>query len=560
MRAPFTRREFLAVTGRASGTLALAALVASCSSKTSSGQKKPGRVGTVSGAVPGPGPVTGGTYGGTVRVGWENEPNSLDPALGYNLSAWDAITQVLYFGGLLGFGGQSGSPVANIAQRMPQVSSDGRTLTFVIRPDVKFHNGRAITAEDFKWSWERMLQPSLASWATSYLSSVVGYQDVVKGRTKTLEGVEAPDDRTLRLTLAQPDFTILNALSLPMTAPVPREEVERLGKDFGRKAVGFGPFKLDSYDEAGQKAVFTKFDDYFWKGLPYPDAVEYRWGVDPELQVLQLQHGDLDILGDGMPSGDVGRFASSPQLKSYLRRFPSPGNWSIQLYVNHPPFDNQQVRQALNWAVNRAEFERVLYGQYTPSGYPFPDLAGYHHTAQPYGFDLGKARQLLSEGGYPDGFEATLTFDSSPSSVAQAQVLQQQLAAVGVKLKLDQVSSNALYDLEAKGSIQMAVGGWYMIQPTPADEVNALYVSGASDNFNYYSNAQVDALAKQALSVFDEGQRNQLYSQIEQLISADAPSIWLGTTDWVAGVNPAIENYHYRGELYGYYDRLWFSS
>lgn len=217
MRAPFTRREFLAVTGLASGTLALAALVASCSSKTSSGQKKPGRVGTVSGAVPGPGPVTGGTYGGTVRVGWENEPNSLDPALGYNLSAWDAITQVLYFGGLLGFGGQSGSPVANIAQRMPQVSSDGTTLTFVIRPDVKFHNGRAITAEDFKWSWERMLQPSLASWATSYLSSVVGYQDVVKGRTKTLEGVEAPDDRTLRLTLAQPDFTILNALSLPMT-------------------------------------------------------------------------------------------------------------------------------------------------------------------------------------------------------------------------------------------------------------------------------------------------------------------------------------------------------
>jgi ABC-type transport system substrate-binding protein len=70
----------------------------------------------------------------------------------------------------------------------------------------------------------------------------------------------------------------------------------------------------------------------------------------------------------------------------------------------------------------------------------------------------------------------------------------------------------------------------------------------------------VDTLAKQALSEFDEGQRNQLYAQIEQLISVDAPSIWLGTTDWVAGVNPAIENYHYRGELYGYYDRLWFSS
>src|SRR4030067_205225 len=100
---------------------------------------------------------------------------------------------------------------------------------FPVRPDVKFHNGRVITSDDFKYSWERMIDPALKSWGASNLSNIVGYEDVRKQKTKDLTGGEVLDSTTIRVTLAQPDFTILNAMSLPITAPGPQQEVERLG-------------------------------------------------------------------------------------------------------------------------------------------------------------------------------------------------------------------------------------------------------------------------------------------------------------------------------------------
>ena len=561
------RRGFLRLTG-AAGLLGATGALAACSSgspgSTAASQAAPGGGTTIHEYVPGPQPVSGGRRGGTVAVVWSDPPNSLDPAVGYNLTAWDAITQLVYFGGLMAYDKQVGGPVPNIAAAAPALSPDGKTLTFKLRPGVKFHNGRAVVASDFIYSWERMLNPTLASWATSYLTSIVGANAVINGKAKHLEGVEAPDDHTLVVHLTAPDFTILNAFALPMTAPVPKEEVERLGNTkFGQTPVGPGPFRIVSYDSAAQTARFERFDDYMYPGLPYLDAVTYRWGVDPSVQLLQLQNGAVDLLGPGIPSSQAAHVLATPALRALTKERPSPGNLWLTIYLDKPPFNKQQVRQALNWAVNRAAIGRVTYGTYTPWGAPFPQqIANFKPVFTPYGYNPAKAKQLLAQAGYPNGFSAVLTIGSEEPYPEIAQIVQSQLAAVGVHLSLNQVSGNALLSLEAAaqkggGHLQLDGDDWYQVQPTPADEVNALYTTGASSNYNRYSNPQVDTLAAQARATFSETARNKLYAQIQQLIGEDAPFVFLLSALWLAGVGKRIHNYQYRGETYSYYDRMW---
>ena len=565
-----SRRGFLRLSGAAGlvtlGAAGTASSLAACSSgSAATSPSAPGGGVRIKEYVPGPQPVSGGRYGGTVRVVWSDPPNSLDPAVGYNLTAWDAITELVFFGGLMAYDKQLGGPVANIAAGPPVISADSKTLTFSLRPGVKFHNGREIVASDFIYSWERMLAPAMASWATSYLTSIAGASELIAGKTKKLEGVEANGDHTLVVHLTAPDFTILNAFALPFTAPVPQEEVERLGPArFGQTPVGFGPFRVTSYDSSAQTAAFERFDDYMYPGLPYLDAVTYRWGVDSNVQLLELENGSVDLLGPGIPSSQAAYVLASPTLKSLAQQRPSPGNLWLTIYnLDKPPFNSPKVRQALNWAVDRTALSRETYGTYAPWGAPFPQqISGFHATFTPYGYDPAKARQLLAEAGYPDGFSATLSISSDDPFPTIAQVVQSQLSAIGVHLTLNQMSSNALYSLEAAeqsggGHLQLDADNWYEVQPTPADEVDALYVTGASSNYNRYSNAQVDSLAAQARRTFNEVERNQLYAQIQQIIGEDAPFVFLESALWLAGVGKRLHNYQYRGETYTYYDRLW---
>jgi ABC-type transport system substrate-binding protein len=496
-----------------------------------------------------------------MRVVWQDSPDSFDAPVGggATLAGWDAVTEVVFWGSMLAYDGASGGPAPNIAAAMPEVSADGTVLTFTLRPDVKFHNGRVITADDFKYSWERMIDPALKSWGASNLSNIVGYEDVRKQNTKDLTGVEVLDPTTIRVTLTQPDFTILNAMSLPITAPVPREEVERLGDaKFGQTPVGFGPFKVESYDGANQRAIFVRNEDYMYPGLPYLDEIEYRWGVDANLQMLQLQNGDCDLVGDGVPPDQVAATLANPELKDFVHQLPSPGVRWITLFDNHPPLDDVRVRQALNWAVDRESLSRVV-ADASAWGSPFPqELGDFPRVFQPYTYDPEKAKQLLADAGLSGGLSLTLTFSGSSPDPKTAQVLQQQLQDVGVTLELDQVSYGAMVDLERKQEAEMTTSTWYLVQPTPADILNAVYISGGSSNYNGYANPQVDSLAKQAVAEFDEQTRNQMYAEVERLIGEDAPGIFLQSLTWLAAVSPNVHNYQYRGDQYTYYDRLWF--
>jgi ABC-type transport system substrate-binding protein len=558
------RRGFLRLAGTAGAIGAAGPILGACSTSpgVNLGGKRTGA--RIKEYVPGPQPVSGGRYGGTVKVAWSDPPDSFDPALGQNLTAWDCLTELVFFGSLMAYDKQFGGPVPNLAAAPPVISKDHKTLIFKIRPGVKFHNGRAIVAGDFKYAWERMLNPKMQSWGASYLSSIVGANAMMAGKAKHLDGVQVQGDSMLIVHLTAPDFTILNALTQPITAPVPSEEVTRLGKMFTQTPVGYGPFKIVSYDSASQTARFEKNPDYFYAGLPYLNAVEYQWGVDPQIQLLQLQHGQTDIIGPGLPPTEAGQVLATPTLKPLAQSRPSPGNIWLTMYPETAPqFRSREVRQAMNWAIDKVALGKITYGTSEPWGAPFPkDLADFTATFQPYGYDPQRARALLAQAGYKKGFSITLSVASDAPFPAIAQVVQQQYAAVGVHVTLNQIDSNALLSLEyaqqaGRKKLDMSTDTWYMVQPTPADEVNAIYTTGASSNYSKYSNSQVDALAKRAASDFNVTSRNQLYAKIQQLIGEDAPFVFLASTQWLAGVAQRIHNYQYRGETDSYYDRMW---
>jgi peptide/nickel transport system substrate-binding protein len=509
----------------------------------------------VAAGVPGP-KSTGGRPGGRLLVAWETEADSYDPAIGYNLNAWDAQCCLLN-APLLVFGANGSAPVPNAATAMPETNANGTEYTIKLRPGVKFHNGRAVTAEDYKYTWERLLDPKLASWAGSYLYAVEGAQAVSDGKAKHLAGVEAVDEQTIVVRLTQPDATFVNLLASPYMAALPKEEVERHGDEFGKNFVGTGPFKLTEYDGKNQRAVFERNPDYLWKGLPYLDAVEYHWGIQPQLQLLQLKSGKIDALGGGIGASLVSKVNAQPSLKPYVQPISLQAVRWVGLNVEREPFKDPRVRQALNWAVDREQLGRVTFGESEPWGAPFPkNLPDYRRTAQPYGYDPEKAKALLAEAGVEHPSFEFLTSGEDPWPKL-AQIMQQQLEAVGIQMKIRTVASSAFDALIAKHEPAAFEASWYMVQPTALDIINTNYISGGSSNYGQYSNAEVDKLAAQAGKALEEGPRNDIIATIEDRITQDAPGVYLSSLNFILGRSPDLENFQYN-PIYGtYYDRLW---
>jgi peptide/nickel transport system substrate-binding protein len=555
---PLTRRHFLGVLGGAGAAVALAPLV-SCTTGSEEKVPSPAPTGGVQfdeSTIPGPGPVSGGKYGGGVVAGYGRPYDNNDPARGEDLFSYDIITNFVFFGAVLAFQGQTGPPMANIAE-LPQVSQDKKTLTFTVR-DFNFENGRAITADDIKWSLDRILLPETRSWGASLFGSIEGAQAVIDGKTKTADGIEVVDSKTFKLHLTNPDFTVLYALCQPPASPVPQEEVERLGADFSKTPIGYGPFKIESFDEGGQVAHLVRNDNFFYEGLPYIDTVEMHWGSDYQALLLQQKSEAIDVIADGISGTVLGQAKTDPSLSPLLKEVNILQTLSGQFNLTTPPFDNLKVRQALNWAVNRDDMAKVLHGAGVPDGAPYPlGIQGYESTFEPYGYDPDKARQLLDEAGFPDGFEVKFTSDNSEPFPAIAQIVQQNWADIGVKADLELVRFSVWNELSDQGKLPVWMTGWFMVYPTPADKVNGQYITGASENNMRYSNPQVDALSQQANETFDDAERNTIYAQIESIVGEDAPELFLVSTAFWTTVAEKLQNWHWRGEYGSYFDRIW---
>jgi ABC-type transport system substrate-binding protein len=547
--AGLTRRDLLGAAGLGAGALYLAACGGS-SQQLPSGNKHV----KVAQGVPGP-PVGSGRRGGQIAIGWEAEGNSMDPVIGYNLTSWDALCNCITAPPLV-FGASGDGPYPNAVEHI--TASEGNSVfTLRLRRGVRFQHGRTVTAADYAYSWERVLDPKLASWASSYLYPIQGAEELFKGKAKSIKGLKVVDPMTLRIQLQEPDLTFPNILAQPYMAAVPREVVQRYGTNFAHHVVSTGPFMLTSYDSAAQACTFAANRGYFWSGLPYLDKVSYRWGSSAQTELLQLEHGNIQSIGEGIGPSLVPQVSAQASLQKYVVRFPLPAVLWIGVNCKRAPFTDVRVRQALNYAVNRAQLGRVTYGTGEPWGLPFPKtLPGFPRTATQYGYDPERAKSLLRAAGAEKlSFTLTSTADDPYPNIAQ--VLQQQFRAVGVQMSIDTVSDNAYDTATQNKNFTAAPTHWYQVQPTALDILTSNYTTGASANYWNYSDHQVDRLADQALRAPSTSRSNVYLAQAEELIKRDAAGIFLEALNFVDGRSPGLENFHYNVFYGTYYDRLW---
>lgn len=499
--------------------------------------------------IPGP-PWGGGTRGGTGRIAWPEDNITLDPPLAYDLGGYYGIAN--FYRGLLYYGLNT-EPQLDLAESM-EVSEDAEFYRFRIKPGVTFHNGRALTANDFKFTWERASSPELASWVQGFLGSVEGHAEFVAGEADEIAGIAVVDDLTIELTLSQPDVTIPGVLAIPPFYALPAEEVQAEGEDF-QFTLGTGPWKLEEFDQAQRRYRCSRFVDYVYADtLPYFDTLEWEWGITPTLEAQRVQRGELEAMGANVPAATVLQLQQGGSADNALQVWDSLSIVWYEFDVTQPPFDNPLVRQAVNHAFNRERLQRLLT-QPTGHFYP-PALLGYDPEATVYAYDPERARALLAEAGVGD-LAITVPIWGEDQGENQ-QLLQQDLAAVGITVTLQQDPADEnQYGAKLRDMYRVWPRGWGMGLPDTSELYNSMMKTGAPSNYGGYSNAEVDRLGAEAQRETDPAVRGQLYAQAEQILLDDAPYIFVGVRQWATLKRPELQNFTWEPVLYQHWDRYW---
>lgn len=437
--------------------------------------------------------------GGEFVFGMQTQPDHLDPFL----TATADTRSILFnlFEGLVK-PDKDGNLIPAVAEKY-EMSKDALSYTFYIRKGIKFHNGKNVTAEDVKYSLDTAAGLSGGKLLVASLSNI--------------KSVEIKNSSTVVVHLKKADYEFLPYLT---SAIVPKGYTSQ-----DTHPIGTGPFEFESYTPQ-QSLVLKKNPDYWQKGLPKLDKITFKLETDSNALLMDLQGGSVD-------GASIANNVAS-QIGAGFKLIQSNSN-SVQLLgLNNSkkPFDSVKVRQAVSYAVNPSEIiEAVNFGKAVRSGTPvIPGLKKYFDSSLTHAYDqnIQKAKQLLSDAGYPNGFTMTITVPSNYTvHVDTAQVIVSDLKKAGITAKIKQVDfatwlSEAYTDRNYEATI-ISVDGTTL---SPRSYLGR-YVSGASDNFVNYKSAKFDSLYNQAANEPDESKRIALYKQAQEILSKDAASVYI---------------------------------
>lgn len=465
--------------------------------------------------------------GGTLTVAYKDDLATLDPAIGYDWTNWPA--EKLVFDGLLDY--DDGTTIEpRIAASLPEINADATVYTFKLRPDVKFSNGRALTADDVVYSITRVLDPKTGSPGSGFFVGIKGAQDFIDGKTTSVEGIKALDPSTVEFTLSSPDVTFLNKLALNFAFIVPKEEVEKAGENFGHAPVGTGPYTLQEW-KSGESLTFQRNPNYFFEGLPYLDSIVIQVGVAPDVALLRLEKGEIDLMGDPPPGADWARITADPAWANRIEKQPQVSTVYIAINTTAKPFDNVKVRQALNHAIDKQRIVQLLNGRATVANQVLPPLMpGYDKSYTGYDYNPDKAKQLLTEAGFPDGFETSMECIAVDPQPKLCESFQQDLDKVGIKLTLNTLAAPNVIDDAGNGKPPLTWSGglgWIQDYPDPDDFYGPILGCDSNVpggwNWSRYCNETLQAQSKELLAMTDRTARLAAYGPFFKAIMDDAP-------------------------------------
>jgi oligopeptide transport system substrate-binding protein len=481
-------------------------------------------------------------FGGIYRRALANNPATLDPAFVSDIYSRTVVTQISK--GLVQFDTHL-NPIPAIAEFW-EASRDGRIWTFTLRQGVQFHHGREVTAQDFVYSFTRLLSPKVLGPVTDFLRRVQGAEEFLQGKATSVQGLKAIDRYTIQIALKQPFAPSLTVLGLANAAVVPQEEVERLGEHFAQAPVGAGPFKLVRWEPG--KEVVLEANVHYYEGRPFLDTIVFKIGETFEQTFAQFLAGELDEAI--IPSGKTTEVHNHPHYQQYqLLRRPTLGLLYIGFNTQVKPFDDKRVRQAFNYAVDKEAIVREItqMGSLPANGVLPPGMPGYDPDLQGYPYDPAKAKQLLAIAGYPEGKGFPIvqlwTVSKAESTKAELAAYQKYLADLGIKLDIRFVDEWTRYTaMLGRGELQMFRYAWYADFPDPDSFFFPLLHSAGQPNNLLYRNPRLDQLLEKAREETDYAERVKLYREAERIIMEDAP--------WITQHNHIFE-YLYQPYVHG---------
>jgi ABC-type transport system substrate-binding protein len=475
-------------------------------------------------------PDPNATPGGSITITYKDDVATLDPAIGYDWQNWSMIKSL--FDGLMDYVPGTTELRPGLAESY-EISEDGLTYTFKLRPGVTFHNGREMTADDVKYSLDRVTDDATLSPGAGFFGMIEGFDAAMSGEAEGLSGVTVVDPLTVQIRLSRPDATFLHVMALNFASVVPREAVEEFGPDFGRNPVGTGAFRLAEWT-LGQRLVFEKNPDYWRESVPYLDQIVFEVGQEPVVALLRLQNGEVDLVGDGIPPAKFQEVMNDPAQADRVVQGGQLHTGYITLNVTQPPFDDVRVRQAVNMAINKDRIVQVINNRAVTANQPLPpSMPGYTEGHEGYAYDPEGAKALLAEAGFADGFQTELYVMNTDPNPRIAQAIQQDLAAVGIDASIQSLAQANVIEAGGAGTAPMIWSGgmaWIADFPDPANfYYPILGCAGAVEggwNWSRYCNEELDAMAAQADAMSDPAQaeeRLQMWSDVYMRVMEDAP-------------------------------------
>ncbi|SDI54189.1 ABC transporter substrate-binding protein [Natribacillus halophilus] len=469
--------------------------------------------------------------GGDLSIALAGEPDTVDPH-GTNDNQ-SAKARSLIYETLVNHDPETlDLETTGLAESYEQV--DETTWEFELHEGVNFHNGEELTADDVVATFDRVLDEDFASEALVLFEMI--------------EDVEALDDYTVQFTTEFP-FAPLdshlahNAAGIISETAIEEDEADEQNLDIETDG-GTGPFEFEEWEQ-GNSMSFTKNEDY-WGEEAYLDSVTYDM-VDEDLTRVSMLENEETHVADLIQPNLVDQVESLDNAN--LLNVPSLSMTYVGLNTDSEPLDDPQVRQAITLAIDNDELVEGIYSGYADPAYgPINEIVfGYDEDIDELGYDPEEAQELLEDAGHEDGIELTLAAnDDNPLREQTAEYVQDQLSEVGIDLSIENVEWGAFLEQSGEGEFDMFVLGWGTVTGDADYTMYSLFHSdnlGAAGNRSFYENDEVDELIMDARQEEDEETREELYTEIQDILVKDAPIIYTAFDDHRVGVADSVENF-----------------
>ena len=445
-------------------------------------------------------PANNGAEGGETAGGYKNtltwaqgaDVTSLDPHQGHETPAVQVTSQI--FDTLVTLDPKTNEIVPQIADSWEQI--DEQTYVFKIHEGIKFHDGSDLTAEDVKFSLDRARNSATVSYIVNFI-----------------EDVTVDDDHTVTIKTTAPYAPALRNLAIPFAAIVPKAVVEADEDAFILNPVGSGPYKFVEWNQ-GDHVTLKAFDDYY-AGKAETENLIMKVIPETSQRTIALETGEVDMAYD-LAVNDIPKVNENNKLQVY--EIPSLTCWYVSMNLNKKPFDNPKVREALSMASDR---QTIIDTINAGSGQPAdaiiaPAVFGYYSTGVRE-YNPTKAKELLAEAGYPDGFSTSLWVNDNQSRIEMCQAMQAMLLEIGVQCNIEVLEFGSYISRTVAGEHDMAYFGW----TTSSGDADYSYYSlehstqqGAAGNRSFLADSDVDKLIEKARFNTNESERKDLYKEL----------------------------------------------